>query len=113
MTMRTLLAALALSVVLSPALAQPGPGRGYMAPGHHLERDLQRPMPPADRRMSWEERERLREQVRGGQMTREEAREIRRAERARRAADPGQLSPDERERLRRDVYEANRNLQRR
>lgn len=74
---------------------------------------MQRGMPPAERRMSWEERERLREQVRSGQMSREQAREIRRAERAQRAAEPGHRSPEDRERLRRDVLEANRDLQRR
>jgi len=31
-------------------------------------------MPPPERRMGWEERQQLREQVRGGQMSRDEAR---------------------------------------
>ena len=69
-------------------------------------------MPPAERRMGWEERQRLREQVRSGQMTRDEARERWREERAKRALEPGR-SPEERERLRRDVQDANRDLERR
>ena len=105
------LAALLLALAMCPALAQPGPGRA--AHGTHGPRDIQRQMPPPDRRMSWEDRQRLREQVRSGQMTRDEAREHRREERARRAAEPGRTSPEDRERLRRDVLEANRDLERR
>ena len=59
--------------------------------------------------MGWDERQRLREQVRGGQMTREEARERwreqRNGERSR--------SPEQREQLRRDVVDADRDLRRR
>ena len=99
-----LLATLLFALVLWPAHAQP------QRFGH---REFQRPMPAAERRMSWEERQRLREQVRSGQMSREEARERRREERARRAGDPGRFSPEERERLRRDVLEANRDIERR
>ena len=69
-------------------------------------------MPPPQRRMSWEDRQRLREQVRSGNMTREEARERWREERDQRALERGR-SPEERERLRRDVQETNRDLERR
>ena len=90
---------------LSPALAQPGHSKGR--PSHHST--AQRPMPPPERRMDWEERQRLREQVRSGQMSREEARarwhEQRRGERGR--------SPEQREQLRRDVIDADRDLQKR
>ncbi len=99
------LAALLLILVLCPALAQPGPGRPQGDPGRHMQREFGRPMPPPERRMSWEERQRLREQVRSGNMTREEARE-------QRGLEPGR-SAEERQRLRRDVQEANRDLERR
>lgn len=69
----------------------------------------QRPMPPPERRMDWDERQRMREQVRNGQMSRDEARE---RWRERRGMEPVR-SPEERERLRRDVIDANRELQRR
>jgi hypothetical protein len=97
------LAALLLVLALSPAFAQPS---------RHDQRESQHQMPPAERRMGWEERQRLREQVRGGQMTRDEARERWREERAKRALEPGR-SPEERQRLRRDVQDANRDLERR
>ena len=90
------LTALLLAALLSPALAQP----------------QHRPMPPAERRMSWEDRQKLREQVRSGQMTRDEARERWREERMRNGGEP-RRSPEERERLRRDVYEANREMRKR
>ena len=104
-------AALLLTAAIFPALAQPGPGRPQAEPGRHM-RDFGRQMPPAERRMGWEERQKLREQVRGGQMTREEARQQWREQRERRGFEPGR-SPEERERLRRDVMEANRDLQKR
>jgi hypothetical protein len=95
------LVAILLALVLCPALAQPGPGQPHGM----------RPMPPPERRMSWEDRQRLREQVRNGNMTRDEARERWREERQRRGFDPARL--EQRERLRRDVQEANRDLERR
>jgi hypothetical protein len=104
------LACFLLVLVSVPALAQPGGGRQH-GPERRMERQMQRPMPAPERRMGWEERERLRDQVRGGQMTREEARQEWHQERARRALEPGRQ--EERERLRRDVIEANRNLERR
>jgi len=94
------LLALLLACLLSPALAQHRPHGP----------DGSRPMPPPERRMGSEERHRLREQVRSGQMTREEARQQWREQRA---ADPNRRSPEERERLRRDVQDANRDLERR
>ena len=67
-------------------------------------------MPPPERRMGWDERQRLREQVRSGQqMTREEARARWREQRS---AEPGR-SPEQREQLRRDVVDADRDLHRR
>lgn len=104
---------LALAVLApGPALAQPGPGRPHGQPWRHMQREMHRPMPAPERRMGWEERQRLREQVHNGQMTRDEARQQWREERARRALEPGR-SAEERERLRRDIMEANRDLERR
>lgn len=101
------LATLLLFFMLCPALAQPGQGRHRDEPGRHMQRDHGRPMPPPERRMTWEDRERLREQVRGGNMTRDEARE----QRGRGGFEP--RSPDERQRLRRDIQDWNRDLDRR
>jgi hypothetical protein len=95
------LAAILLALALCPAFAQPGPGHGHA-------RDM-RQMPPPERRMSWEDRQRLREEVRSGGMTREEAREQWREERERRGLGP-RRSPEERQRMRRDVQDANRDL---
>jgi len=96
-----LMLALLLAFALSPALAQHG---------HKGQHDGgQRQMPPAERRMGWEDRQRLREQVRGGQMTRDEARQRWREQRA---ADP-RYSQEHRDQLRRDVQETNRDLERR
>jgi hypothetical protein len=109
--MRKVLVSLLLALTALPALAQPGQGR-QSPHERRMERQIQRPMPAPERRMSYEDRERLREQVRGGQMTRDQAREQYREERARRALEPGR-SPEDREKLRRDVMEANRALERR
>lgn len=108
--MRVLVALAFVVASLSPALAQNGRSKGY--PGHHPSSQhpaAQRPMPPPERRMGWEERQRLREQVRNGQMTREEARARWREQRS---AEPGR-SPEQREQLRRDVVDADRDLRRR
>ena len=94
------LAAIVLALMLCPAFAQPGPGPGM------------RQMPPPERRMSWEERQRLREQVRSGEMSRDDARQRWRETRERRGIGPGR-SPEERQKMRRDVQEANRDLERR
>ena len=96
------LLALLLALALSPALAQHH-GRGY-GPGGA------RPMPPPERRMAWEDRQRMRDQVRGGQMSREEARQRWREQRG---SDPWRFSPEQREQLRRDIQETNRDLERR
>jgi hypothetical protein len=98
------LAALLLILVLCPAFAQQGQGR------MHGQRDFQRSMPPPERRMGWEDRQRLREQVRNGQMTRDEARQRWHEQRG---TEPGRFSPEQREQLRRDVQDANRDLERR
>jgi hypothetical protein len=97
-----LLVALLAALCLSPALAQPAHGGRHDAG--------QSPMPPPQRRMGWEDRERLREQVRSGQMTREEARQRWHEQRA---ADPARFSPEQREQLRRAVQDANRDMERR
>ena len=92
--MRVLVALALLVASLSPALAQNGHPKGQ-APQHPA---AQRPMPPPERRMGWEDRQRLREQVRSGQMTREEARA---------------RWHEQREQLRRDVVDADRDLPKR
>jgi len=89
---------------LGPVLAQPGPGQGHPPDA--------RQMPPPERRMNWEDRQRLREQVRSGSMSREEARGQWHEERERRGFGP-RRSPEERQQMRRDVQDANRDLQRR
>jgi hypothetical protein len=89
--------ALLLAVAALPALAQP-PGQGTM--------------PPPERRMSWEERQRLREEVRSGNMSRDEARQRWREQREQRGVEHGR-SREERQRMRRDVMDANRDLQKR
>ena len=103
--MRALVALAFLVASLSPALAQNGYPKGH-APQHPA---AQRPMPPPERRMGWEDRQRLREQVRSGQMTREEARARWHEQRG---AEPGR-SPEQREQLRRDVVDADRDLPKR
>jgi hypothetical protein len=108
------LAALLLVLVVCPVLAQPGPGwqKGQpnrQRPAHH---EYMRPMPPAERRMDWEQRQRLRDQVRNGEMSRDEARQRWREERDRRGMEQGR-NPEERQRMRRDVRDAIRDLERR
>jgi hypothetical protein len=103
--MRVLVALAFVAASLSPALAQNAHPKGHAS--HHSS--AQRPMPPPERRMGWEERQKLREQVRSGQMTREEARA---RWREHRRADPGR-SPEQREQLRRDVTDADRDLRQR
>lgn len=104
--MRVLIALAFVVASLSPALAQNGQSKG-MVPAQHNA--AQRPMPPPERRMGWEERQKLREQVRSGQMTREEARARWHEQRG---TDPGR-SQAQREQLRRDVIDADRVLQKR
>lgn len=100
-TMRLLIAIL-LALVLSPAGAQPGPRHP-----HGMRQN-----PPPEQRMSWEERQRLREQVRNGNMSRDEARERWRERREQRGPEAGR-SMEERQKMRRDVQEANRDLEKR
>jgi hypothetical protein len=97
-----LLAALLTALALSPALAQPPHG------GRHGAGPQQ--MPPPQRRMDWEQRQQLREQVRSGQMTREEARARWHQQRTN---DPARFSPEQREELRRVIRDTNRDLERR
>jgi hypothetical protein len=103
--MRVLVALAFVVASLSPALAQNGRYKAH--PSHHS--GAQRQMPPPERRMGWDERQRLREQVRGGQMSRDEARARWREQRR---AEPGR-SREQREQLRRDVVDADRDLRRR
>jgi len=107
--MRVLVALAFVVVSLSPALAQNGRSKGHHPSQHQSAQRAQRPMPPPERRMGWDERQRLREQVRSGQMSREEARARWREQRS---AEPGR-SPEQREQLRRDVVDADRDLRRR
>jgi len=108
--MRVLVALAFVVASLSPALAQNGRSKGHVSQHPASQHQAaQRPMPPPERRMGWDERQRLREQVRGGQMTREEARERWREQRN---SEPGR-SPEQREQLRRDVVDADRDLRRR
>jgi hypothetical protein len=103
------LAALLLVLVSFSALAQPGPGWSRGQPGRNMQRESGRPMPPPERRMDWEARQQMREQVRDGEMTRDDARQRWREQRR---VGPGR-SPEERQKMRRDVQEANRDLERR
>jgi len=109
--MRVLVALAFVVASLSPALAQNGRSKGHVSQHPASQHQAaQRPMPPPERRMGWDERQRLREQVRSGQqMTREEARARWREQRS---AEPGR-SPEQREQLRRDVVDADRDLRRR
>lgn len=109
MKLGLVLAGIVVAVLAGGALAQPG-GRHGM-PDRVMQRQMQRQMPPPERRMTFEDRQRLREQVQNGQMTRDQARQEWREERARRELDPNWQQ--QREQMRRDVIEANRNLQRR
>ena len=97
------IAVLLLVAACLPAFAQPGPP---------AQSGANPSMPPPQRRMNWEERERLREEVRSGNMTREEARERWREQREKSGMEPSRRW-EERQRLRRDVQDANRNLQKR
>ena len=103
-----------LVLAAQAAVAQQDPGGPHQpGRGRHGPRDFQHHMPPPERRMSWEDRQRLREQVRSGAMSRDEARQRWREERERRGLEPGRFSPEQRVQLRRDVQDANRDLERR
>ena len=107
---RSSFVAVVLALAAGVSLAQPAPGGPHPGPHGGYYGQFHRQMPPPERRMSWEERQRLREQVRSGAITREEARQ-RWSEQ--RGMEPGRFSPEQREQLRRDVQEANRDLERR
>ena len=106
-------AILLLALFLAPAWGQPPRGGGPHG-SHGRWEPGARPMPPPERRMAWEERQRMREQMRSGQMTREEARERWRQQTG---MEPGQhrgrFTPEQREQLRRDILDANRDLEKR
>jgi len=106
------LAALLLVLVICPVLAQPGQGWHKGHPGRPAHHESARQMPPAERRMDWEQRQRLREQVRNGEMSRDEARQRWREQRDRRGVEPGR-NLEERERMRRDLREAIREQEKR
>jgi hypothetical protein len=99
-TVRTFVMGLAAVLVAGSAFAQPGGGRHGGG-----DRHMQRQMPPPERRMTFEDRQRLREQVQKGNMTRDEARQQYREENARRNLDPHWQQ--RRESIQRDVREAN------
>lgn len=90
------------------AFAQEGRGRPQ-GPGPRWQPGVQQPMPRGGG-MSWEERQRLRDELKSGR--REAFREGGRLPQAdpRR---PPPMAPEERERLRRDLRDANRDLGRR
>lgn len=105
---RTAAPLLLLALAAGAACAQPGGGHGAGnagVPGGHF-----RPMPPPERRMGPDERLRMREQLRSGNLTREEAGERWRQQRG---AEPGRFTPEQRDQLRRDVIDANQDLRRR
>jgi len=97
-----LLLALLLAFSLSPAVAQ----HRHQGQGDQQ----QRPMPPPERRMGMDQRQQLREQVRSGQMTRDEARQRWREQRG---TDPSRFSPEQHQQLRRDIQDTNRDLEKR
>jgi hypothetical protein len=73
-----------------------------------------RHMPPPGGRERWEERRRLREEVREGRLPRDEAvRQYRERFPEREHHERRRMSHEEREQLRRDIHEANRNLRKR
>jgi hypothetical protein len=117
MNARTFLfAAIALALAAPMALARPGGGRGdgaYRPHNQYIERNrqpiftAQRQMPPPGygRRMGEDDRQKMRDDLRWAN------REPQREEPPRRA-EPGRLTPEEREKLRRDILDANRDMPR-
>jgi len=89
------------------ALAQEGRSRAR-GPGPRWHPAMQQPLPPG-RGMSWEERQRLRDELKSGR--REAFRDGGRMPQADpRRQPPRPMPPEERERLRRDIRDANRDL---
>jgi len=88
------------------ALAQDGRSRPR-GPGPRWHPAMQQPAPPG-RGMSWEERQQLRDELKSGR--REAWREGGRLPQADPRRQPPPMAPEERERLRRDLRDANRDL---
>lgn len=102
----------ALVFATAPAVAGSG-GWGAFQLLPQLQGDP-RHMPPPGGRERWEERRRLREEVREGRLPRDEAvRQYRERFPERQHHERRRLSHEEREQLRRDIHEANRNLRKR
>jgi len=109
---RKALLVLALALAAAPAAAGSG-GWGAFQLRPQLQGDP-RHMPPPGGRERWEERRRLREEVREGRLPRDEAvRQYRERFPERQRHEGRQMSHEEREQLRRDIHEANRNLRKR
>lgn len=109
---RKALLVLALVFATAPAVAGSG-GWGTFQLLPRLQGDP-RHMPPPGGRERWEERRRLREEVREGRMPRDEAvRQYRERFPERQHPERRRLSHEEREQMRRDIHEANRNLRKR
>ena len=102
----------ALLLATGPVSAAPG-GWGTFQLLPQLQGDP-RNMPPPGGRERWDERRRLREEVREGRLPRDEAvRQYRERFPERQQHERRRLSHEEREQLRRDIHEANRNLRKR
>ncbi len=111
--MKALLAAVLLS---ASGLAQAGSGDlpQFLHPFLPRLQGDPRHMPPPGGRERWEERRRLREEVKDGRVSREEAvRQYRERFPERSAHERRRMSHEEREQMRRDIHEANRNLRKR
>lgn len=109
---RKALLVFALVFATAPAVAGSG-GWGAFQLLPQLQGDP-RHMPPPGGRERWEERRRLREEVREGRLPRDEAvRQYRERFPERQHHERRRLSHEEREQLRRDIHEANRNLRKR
>jgi len=103
---------LALLLWAGPAVAGSG-GWGAFQLLPQVQGD-RRHMPPPGGRERGDERRRLREEVREGRMPRDEAlRQYRERFPERQHPERRQMSQEEREQLRRDIHEANRNLHQR
>ena len=98
-----------LAFVAATALAQEGRGRPH-GPGMRWPPAMGQPMPQGGG-MSWEERQRLRDDLKAGRDG--GWRQGWRGQQADPRRGPPPMAPEERERLRRDIREANRELQER
>lgn len=109
--MKTLLL-VTLLLATGPVFAGPGGWSAFqLLPQVQGDR---RHMPPPGGRERWEERRRLREEVREGRLPRDEAvRQYRERFPERQHDERRQMSHEEREQMRRDMHEANRNLRKR